>query len=510
MRRALPILLFLCALPCLAAAQDRVALLIGNGGYADDALGLRNPANDVRALDTALTELGFEVRAEVDLGRPAMREALDWLRRAAQEAEVALVFFAGHAVQVGSENLMIGVDLPELSAAAVAGSSVTLTEVLDAVESAGADLALVVLDACRDNPLGAAQVGRAGLSPVSGGLGTLVAYATDPGNVATDGFGDNSTFTEALLDHVATPGIDVRVMFGRVRQQVVRATGGQQVPWVEEAVLGEHYLAAAPPERTPDDEVRIWRAAVAAQTVEGYSDYLGRFPEGIYRIVAGLRIDELQGAALPAAHEVPLTAEQLADARAALEMIGYVVPGAVEVGPGRIRQAFALWRSVQPGGAGDFSTLMREAARTATFVGTYTAGILQTDLRRFASVDEGYRASAENLRIAEADFADDPAAQNALETMRADLGRIGQIRLEVAADLDQSRTYYGDLVTLTVRHLADWMTEAAQPRFASSRGITRLSDRALSDARMFHDHLRMARTAPDGSYAWLAAMLKEF
>jgi uncharacterized caspase-like protein len=217
-----------------------VALLIGNGGYQNDDFALANPANDVRALDAALTRLGFEVRSEVDLSRAQMRTALDWLRGAARDADIALVFYAGHAVQAEAENYLIGTDLAALSAPALVDASVTLSEVLTGVEAAGAELALVILDACRDNPFGATRIGDAGLSPVSGSIRTLVAYATDPGNVAADGLGENSTFTSALLDHVETSGIDVRIMFGRVRQDVVADTGGQQIPWVEEAVLGEH------------------------------------------------------------------------------------------------------------------------------------------------------------------------------------------------------------------------------------------------------------------------------
>lgn len=500
------IFVFLTFQPFAAEADGRVALLIGNGAYSNSDFALRNPANDVRALDDALTRLGFDVRAEVDLTRHGMLAALDWLRDAARDADMALVFYAGHAVQVGSENYAIGVDLTEISSSAVAEASVTLTEFLAAIESAGADLSMVVLDACRNNPLGSARIGQAGLSPVSGAVGTLVAYSTDPGNVAADGLGDNSIFTSALLDQIETPGIDVRLMFGRVRQEVVLGTGGQQVPWVEEAVLGEHYLAGSPEPLDPGDELRVWREAVEAGTVGSFQGYLDRFPAGLYKIVAQLRIDALQG---QASESADITDADLPEAMAALEMIGYVIPGAQDATDRRIKQAFAQWQSTRPPGARGFDALMREAARAATFVGTYSVSILKNDLQRFASVDAALQQAQDSLSIAETDFADNPDAQPALQSMRREVTEIDLIRQAVAADLDASRTYYSDLILRADRYLADWMSDEIQPRFVSSRGITRLSDRALSDAQTFYNHLRLAREAPQGSYSWLASLMKD-
>lgn len=488
-----------------ALSDGRVALLIGNEDYANPAFALRNPGNDVRAVEATLVDLGFEVRAEVDISRQGMLDAFDWLQASAEEADIAMVFFAGHAVQVGSENFLIGADLAELSTDALVESSVTLSEVLGAVESTGADLSLVVLDACRDNPFGTADIGAAGLSPVSGDVGTLVAYATDPGNVAADGAGDNSTFTSALINHIATPAIDVRLMFGRVRQEVVGRTNGLQVPWVEEAVLGEHYFADPPGPLDPDDELRVWREAVAAGGVASYEGYLDRFPEGLYAIVARLRIDALQGEAPEPADLDPNT---LLPAAAALELAGYIVPQADYPGDDEIRSAYASWQAAQPAGARGFDALMGEAARTASFLGTYTAGILRNDLQRFASVDRALQTAENSLRSAETDFADDPDAAPVLQSMREEVAEIAEIKGRVAADLDASRTYYSDLIEHADRYLADWMTATAQPRFATSRGISRMSNRALSDAQTFYNHLALAREAPDGSYTWLAAMME--
>lgn len=505
MRFPVRLLAALLLLPVQAAAEGRVALLIGNADYRNEALALQNPGNDVRALGEALARLGFTVRAEVDQTRAQMLDAFAWLRDAAEGADIAMVFFAGHAVQVGQENYLIGVDLEAPSSSALVAASVTLGDVFAAVDGLGAGLSLVVLDACRDNPF-AGETGQTGLAPVSGGVGTLVAYATDPGNVAFDGLGDNSTFTAALLDHVETPGIDVRIMFGRVRQEVVRMTRGQQVPWVEEAVLGEHYLATPPGPLDPDDELRVWREAVARGAADDYRGYLDRFPGGLYAIVAELRIDALEGTA-PEAEG--LDDAELPGIEAALQLLGYMVPRATSAGAGEVRQAFARWQTTRPAGARDVAALMGEAAGKAAFIGTYTAGILKNDLQRFAVVEESLRSAVDNLRVAEARFADDPDAQTTLDRMRAQVSEIERIREGVATDLDASRTYYGDLIVLTERHLSEWMSDTLQPRFASSRGLSRLSDRAIRDAQTFFRHLRLAAEAPDGSFAWFASMMEE-
>ncbi|MEM0936224.1 MAG: caspase family protein [Pseudomonadota bacterium] len=502
--RSVLVVLWICLTPLTAAAEGRVALLIGNGGYARDELALRNPANDVAALDAALARLGFDVRRETDLTREEMQEALTWFRGAAEGAEIAMIFYAGHAVQVGAENYLIGTELTEVSGPALTEASLTLSELIGATEGLGAGLSLIVLDACRDNPFGPAGLGRPGLAPVSGGAGTLVAYATDPGNVAADGAGENSPFTAALLQHIETPGLDVRLMFGRVRQDVVRRSGGAQVPWVEEAVLGEHAFAPAADRRDPDDEFARWRRAVGAHSVESYRGYLDDYPEGIYAIVARLRIDSLEGNA----EEAEIAAADLPQATAALELAGYLVPSVGYPPDTQVKQAFAAWQNAQPAGARGFAALMGEGARKAAFVGTYTAGILRNDLQRFASVEESLRTAEENLSEAEAEFADDTGAQQTLATMRRQVAQIAAIKEGVAADLDASRTYYHDLLVLTNRYLSEYMEIEFQPRFASSRGITRLSDRAMSDAQTFYAHLGLVGDAPDGSYAWLTAFLE--
>jgi hypothetical protein len=193
---------------------------------------------------------------------------------------------------------------------------------------------------------------------------------------------------------------------------------------------------------------------VQTGNVDGYQGYLENFPEGLYKIVAELRIDALQGNAPEA---TDLDSADLPAATAALEMIGHLVPNAADVPETEVRQAYARWQSTRTAAAPSFRSLMTEAAHTATYVDTYTVSILKNDLQRYASVDAALDTARENLRVAEADFGDDTQAQAALQRMRDDVAEVERIRRNVAADLDASRTYYSDLIALTDRYLADWM-----------------------------------------------------
>ena len=252
-------LLLLSALP--AAAQERkVALVIGNGAY-QHADPLANPTNDATAVAGALRGLGFEVTVEHDMAGMAMRRALVAFGRAARNADIALFFFAGHGMQMGTrdraENFLVPVDAALTDVHMVEDEAVSLTRVLDLMADARARI--VILDACRDNPLVRSMAGRAASRSVAGGLatpasaaqGTLIAYATAPGSVAADGRGANSPFTASLIQHLPTPGTELRSVFTRVRADVSRATGGAQIPWSNDGLLSELYLAGAAPAPAP-------------------------------------------------------------------------------------------------------------------------------------------------------------------------------------------------------------------------------------------------------------------
>jgi len=235
------------AAPAVAAA-DRVALVIGNSAYEHTSR-LRNPVNDATAMRDALTRLGFDVVFRRDADEDAMEDALGAFEEMSAGADLALVFYAGHGMEMNGANYLVPVDARLSSAAAVGRETVALDDVLNAV--AEARTRIVILDACRNNPFtrsmrGAvrANVRSGGLAAVAAGAGSLVAYAAAAGDVADDGDGRHSPFTEALLAQIEQPGVDVRIMLGNVGE-AVRARTGRQQPFVYSSLSGEHYLGNA-------------------------------------------------------------------------------------------------------------------------------------------------------------------------------------------------------------------------------------------------------------------------
>ena len=240
-----------------AETGRRVALVIGNGAYAR-VRPLPNPSNDARAMAKSLRDIGFVVTEGTDLDRTAMQATIrDFLRDAAR-SHVAVVYYAGHGVQIDGRNYLVPIDIQFQ-----AGSGMTDTMMDMDTIMAGLDdqvrTNILILDACRNNPM-APKLASAGpardIEAGSGlaapatlgagstlGAGTLIAFATAPGQVALDGEGANSPFSAALTRHIGTPGLEVQQMLTRVRAEVVAATKGKQVPWSNSSLLGEVYLA---------------------------------------------------------------------------------------------------------------------------------------------------------------------------------------------------------------------------------------------------------------------------
>jgi tetratricopeptide (TPR) repeat protein len=238
----------------------RIALVIGNGAY-ENTTPLTNPANDARAIAKALRSMGFEVIEGIDLKHEAMRGAVNDFLRGATNARIALAFYAGHGIQIDGRNFLLPVDV-KLDGKDLTAGMTDVDQML-----AGLDDQLrtniVILDACRNNPVAQPQTSAgasrsvrlgSGLAAPSElgkgattGAGTLLAYATAPGQVALDGDGENSPFSAALARHIGTPGLEVQVMLTRVRAEVVAATKGAQVPWSSTSLLGEVYLVGGKP-----------------------------------------------------------------------------------------------------------------------------------------------------------------------------------------------------------------------------------------------------------------------
>ena len=241
-----------------ALAADRVALVVGNSSYAHIGR-LPNPPNDAADMTAALRRLGFEVTTELDTGLTELNQVLRAFTRRSAGADVSLVFYAGHGLEMNGVNYLVPVDARLERDTDVRFETVTLDDVL-AVTS-GAALRVVILDACRNNPL-ARSMQRTGASrSVSRGsfgnldeslLGdeTLVAYAAAAGTTAADGRGRNSPYTAALLAHLDEP-LEILTLFRRVRARVLASTNGEQRPHEYQSLLGEHYLLGAPARRDP-------------------------------------------------------------------------------------------------------------------------------------------------------------------------------------------------------------------------------------------------------------------
>ena len=301
------------ALAAPVHAAKRVALVIGNAEYKH-ASRLANPLNDAADIAAALGRLGFKVTRLDDAGYDAMRKGLRAFTRAAAASEIAMVFYAGHGIEVDGRNYLIPVDARLASDQDVEFEAVPLDLVSRSVDRAS-ELRLIVLDACRDNPFakqmtrsGATRsIGR-GLARVEPAGETLVAYAAKGGSVAADGEGRNSPYSTALLAHLEQPGLEVGLMFRKVRDAVLRTTGGQQEPFVYGSLSSKGFYLAArstpgPGTVAPGDDSKIvvkdkeslfWHSVKGSRDPAELEAYLKRYPEGVFASLARNRIARLK------------------------------------------------------------------------------------------------------------------------------------------------------------------------------------------------------------------------
>ena len=304
---------FSLAVSMEAYAQKRVALVIGNSAYTNIS-SLSNPKNDADLMAQTLREVGFEVVTVIDADRRTMGRAIRQFGRALRLAgkdAVGLFYFAGHGVQARGTNYLIPVGAVIEDHADLEIESLSASNILTQMESAGNTLNLVILDACRNNPFkGTFRSSERGLSRVAAASGSLVAFAAAPGQVATDGKGKNSPFTSALVDAMRQPGLHVEQVFKRVRVRVERETGGAQTPWEESSLRGNFHfvpgvdntLKASKPEMPKQSasfdersiELTFWKSVENTKNVAAFEEYLRRWPNGVFVILARLKIDTLK------------------------------------------------------------------------------------------------------------------------------------------------------------------------------------------------------------------------
>ncbi|CDX25416.1 conserved exported hypothetical protein [Mesorhizobium sp. ORS 3324] len=315
----------------LAAGNNRVALVIGNSKYVY-APALPNPAGDARLMAEVLRKAGFNVIEGIDLDYAGMRDRLNRFAEASYDADTALIYYAGHGMQVNGKNYLIPVDAELTAPAHLKTRTIQIDELLSALPPDPA-VGIVILDACRDNPLArtlAASLPKSrsatapGLAPIDvsgsevGTGGVLIAFATDPGSVSYDGNGANSPYTMSLARHLSEPGVEIQSALTRVRGEVAAETNGRQRPWHNASLGREVFIgpqspppdAAAPqlpatetPTEPPSSdargweiEQRVWDEASKRNTLAHYEAYLQQFPKGAFADLARLNIDQLKKA----------------------------------------------------------------------------------------------------------------------------------------------------------------------------------------------------------------------
>jgi uncharacterized caspase-like protein len=289
----------------------RVALVMGNSAYKDAPL--TNPVNDARAIANALRESGFSVTLRENTDQRGMLSALREFGDQLRGGGTGLFYYAGHGMQIKGRNYLIPVGASIDREDEVAYSAVDAQAVLDKMEAAGNMANIMILDACRNNPfVRSTRSGQAGLAQMDAPVGTLVAYATSPGSVASDGVGLNGLYTQHLLAAIRKPGNKVEDVFKQVRANVRRDSSGKQVPWESTSLEGDFYFQGGAPTLSqvppPASQVAtqaavdagldaaLWDAVKASTLAIEIRAYLNRYPQGKFAAEARARLAQLQPA----------------------------------------------------------------------------------------------------------------------------------------------------------------------------------------------------------------------
>jgi hypothetical protein len=291
------------AFPASTSTQTNVALIIGNGAYKG-VPELANPTNDATAVAGAFLRLGFSVRLVTDASYDEMRRALLEFSRKARDSEIAIVFFAGHGIELGGENWLIPVDADLKTDLDTEQEAISLRSVMLMV-SAASKLGIVMLDACRSNPfigivkrsIATRGVSR-GLSRVEPTNNVLVAYAAKDGTTASDGGGDHSPFTTALLKYLETPGLEITFLFRNVRDDVIAATHNEQQPFVYGSLSKEAIYLKPPPALVPlagPDQI-AWSVLKETTDEAALRRFISQYPKSELRVDAEARIIALEEA----------------------------------------------------------------------------------------------------------------------------------------------------------------------------------------------------------------------
>jgi hypothetical protein len=287
-----------------APGDIRLAIVIGNAAYAAPHA-LVNPVNDAKAMGATLRALGFQVVELTDASRAQMQAAIEQAQATLKGKQgIGMLYYAGHGLQLEWRNYMVPVDAQLASAAEVPAKTVNLGAVLEAFSTAGNRMNILVLDACRDNPFADAATAK-GLSQLDAPPGTILAFATAPGNVAEDGRGAHGLYTSYLLQELVKPQTRIEDVFKRTRFAVRQASKGRQIPWEassleDDFMFNQGQVVAVP---KPDNSARErayaveradWNRVRESGSADDIYGFLAKFPDGNYAEVAQSGLEVLQ------------------------------------------------------------------------------------------------------------------------------------------------------------------------------------------------------------------------
>jgi len=279
----------------------RVALIIGNSAYPRAALA--NPSHDATDLAANLKKLGFTVILQLDSSRQQMVESIQaFCKTVAATQSVALFYFAGHGMQIDWQNYLLPVDIDLTRAEDIERQSIDLSGLIAGLGRSGGPTSILILDACRDNPFGASGKTGAGLSQMDAQSNTILAYATAPGNVASDGEGRNGLYTGKLLDEINRPDSKIEDVFKRVRLSVRQGSQGRQIPWESTSLEEDFYflpLSDQHPLTQDELDARFakdhddWTRAQSVGTAKAIFKYLTDHPNGNFSELAQALLNKL-------------------------------------------------------------------------------------------------------------------------------------------------------------------------------------------------------------------------
>ncbi len=324
--RLFALALLALVVPAIAQApiDIRIALVIGNSAYPSSPL--VNPANDALAMGEALRKLGFQVETVLDADNALLKQSVsELIAKLKGRNGMAVLYYAGHGVQINYDNYLIPIDAKIRLESDIASQSINANELLASLTTSSHRLSVMILDACRDNPF-KDKASFAGLSPRDAPAGALIAYATEPGNVAQDGDekSKNGLYTQYLLKELNRPETSINEVFKRVRFAVRRASQGQQIPAYTNGLDSDYNFSDGFEKIKPDLEARAkrfgiekahWDRIKTSKNPEDYYDYIDLYPNSGIGELAQAVLERLERSKLTAQVQVGATPQNPADSR---------------------------------------------------------------------------------------------------------------------------------------------------------------------------------------------------